>query len=195
MKVASIFSTLFSIAACLIVLPAYAGENFPNRPITMVIGFPPGGRADVLGRHIAEQMSRNIGQSVVISNQPGFGGNMAAAAVKKATADGYTVLFAPWTSYALNTALYGAARVGYSLGKDFTAVSTVADQPMVLLESAAIPAKTTSELVSLAREDHKHLRSPPAAQEPWSTWPVNCLRGVPASICCTSPIKVPGPHL
>jgi tripartite-type tricarboxylate transporter receptor subunit TctC len=151
MKVASIFSTLFSIAACLIVLPAYAGENFPNRPITMVIGFPPGGSADVIGRHIAEQMSRNIGQSVVISNQPGFGGNMAAAAVKKATADGYTVLFAPWTSYALNTALYGAARVGYSLGKDFTAVSTVADQPMVLLESAAIPAKTTSELVSLAK--------------------------------------------
>jgi tripartite-type tricarboxylate transporter receptor subunit TctC len=151
MKLASTILSLSSIAACLIVLPAYAAGDFPSRPITMVIGFPPGGSADAIGRQIAERMSRNIGQPVVVANQPGFGGNLAAAAAKKATADGYTVLFAPWTSYALNTALYGETRVGYSLAKDFAPVSTVADQPMVLLQSAALPAKTTSELVSLGK--------------------------------------------
>lgn len=151
MKIASRFFFLSSIAACLIAPPAYAAEDFPSRPITMVIGFPPGGSADVIGRNIAQRMSRSIGQPVVIANQPGFGGNLAAAAVKKAKADGYTVLFAPWTSHALNTALYGAARVGYSLEKDFTAVSVVASQPMVLLVSSTVPAKTTSELVSLGK--------------------------------------------
>ena len=95
----------------------------------MVIGFPPGGSADVIGRNIGEQMARGLGQPVVIFNQPGFGGNLAAAAVKKATADGYTILFAPWTSHALNAALYGAARVGYSLEKDFTAVSVASTNP------------------------------------------------------------------
>ncbi len=151
MRVASRFLCLFSIAACFIVMPAYAAEDFPSRPITTVIGFPPGGSADAIGRNIAERLSRSVGQPVVISNQPGFGGNIAAAAVRKANADGYTVLFAPWTSYALNTALYGAARVGYSLDKDFTAVSVVAEQPMVLLVSAAVPAKSTAELIALAK--------------------------------------------
>jgi tripartite-type tricarboxylate transporter receptor subunit TctC len=151
MRIASRFLCLSSIAACLIVLPAYAAEEFPSRAITMVIGFPPGGSADAIGRNIAERLSRSIKQPVVISNQPGFGGNIAASAFKKANADGYTVLFAPWTSHALNTALYGAARVGYSLDKDFTAVSVAAEQPMVLLTSSAVPAKSTAELVSLGK--------------------------------------------
>jgi tripartite-type tricarboxylate transporter receptor subunit TctC len=151
MRVASRFLCLFSIAACFVVMPAHAAEDFPGRPITMVIGFPPGGSADAIGRNVAERLSRSIGQPVVISNQPGFGGNIAAAAVKKATADGYTVLFAPWTSHALNTALYGAARVGYALDKDFTAVSVVAEQPMVLLVGSTVPAKSTAELVALAK--------------------------------------------
>lgn len=151
MKVASKFLSLFSIALCHFALPVYAAEDFPNRPITMVIGFPPGGSADAIGRQVAEKMSRNIGQPVVVANQAGFAGNIAAAAVKKANADGYTVLFAPWTSHALNTALYGASRVGYSLDKDFTAVSLVAEQPMVLLTSSAVSAKSTAELVSLGK--------------------------------------------
>ena len=151
MKIASRLFLLSSIVACLINMPAHAAEDFPSRPITMVIGFPPGGSADVIGRNIGERLARSLGKPVVISNQPGFGGNLAAAAVKKANADGYTVLFAPWTSHALNTALYGPARVGYSLEKDFTAVSAIAYQPMVLVESSTVPAKTTSELIALGK--------------------------------------------
>jgi tripartite-type tricarboxylate transporter receptor subunit TctC len=151
MKVASRFLSLFAIALCHFVLPAHAADDFPNRPITMVVGFPPGGSADTIARQIAERMSRSIGQPVVVANQAGFAGNIAAAAVKKANADGYTVLFAPWTSYALNSALYGAARVGYSLDKDFAAVSVVAEQPMVLVASATTPVKSTSELIALAK--------------------------------------------
>lgn len=139
------------VALCPFTLPAHAAEDFPARPITMVIGFPPGGSADAIGRQVAERMARNIGQSVVISNQGGFAGNIAAAAVKKVNPDGYTMLFAPWTSHALNSALYGAARVGYSLDKDFTAVSVVAEQPMVLLTSAAVAAKSTAELIAIGK--------------------------------------------
>ncbi len=151
MKFASRRLLLSSIVACLVVAPAQAAEDYPGRPITMVIGFPPGGSADVIGRNIGERLARALGKPVVISNQPGFGGNLAAAAVKKATADGYTILFAPWTSHALNTALYGAARVGYSLDKDFTAVSVVAYQPMVLVTSSTVPATNTSELIAIGK--------------------------------------------
>lgn len=152
MKVASKFVCLPAIAACLIALPAYAADDFPTRAITMVIGFPPGGGADAIGRNIAERMARNIGQSVVIANQPGFAGNIAAATVKKANPDGYTVLFAPWTSYALNTALFGATRVGYSLDKDFAAVSTIAEQPMVLVASSTVQAQSVAELVVIGKK-------------------------------------------
>lgn len=152
MKTASRLLSLFCVALCHLASPAHAADDFPSRPITMVIGFPPGGSADAIGRQIAERMSRNIGQSVVVANQGGFAGNIAAAAVKKANTDGYTMLFAPWTSHALNSALYGAARVGYSLDKDFTAVSVVAEQPMVLLTSSAVAAKSTAELISIGKK-------------------------------------------
>lgn len=151
MTIAVRFLSLLLIAFCSLVLPADAADDFPNRPVTMVVGFPPGGSADIIGRQIAERMSRSLGQPVVIANQAGFAGNIAAAAVKRANADGYTVLFAPWTSHALNTALYGSARVGYSLDKDFTAVSVIAEQPMVLLASSSVSAKSTSELIALAK--------------------------------------------
>ncbi len=152
MKTVSKLLCLLSIAFCQIASPAYASDDFPNRPITMVVGFPPGGSADAIGRQIAERMARSIGQSVVVSNQAGFAGNIAAAAVKKASADGYTILFAPWTSHALNSALYGVTRVGYALDKDFTAVSVVAEQPMVLIASGALAAKSTAELVTLGKK-------------------------------------------
>ncbi len=152
MKIASKFLCLSSVAACLVAMPAFAADDFPTRAITMVIGFPPGGGADAIGRNIAERLSRSIGQPVVISNQAGFGGNIAAAAIKKANPDGYTVLFAPWTSYALNSALFGVPRVGYSLDKDFAAVSTVAEQPMVLVTNATLPAQTAAELVTLGKK-------------------------------------------
>jgi tripartite-type tricarboxylate transporter receptor subunit TctC len=152
MKFALNLLYLPAIVSCLIAMPVKASDDFPARPITMVIGFPPGGGADAIGRNIAERLSRNIGQTVVISNQPGFGGNIAAAAVKKANPDGYTMLFAPWTSYALNTALFGTTKVGYSLDKDFAAVSTIAEQPMVLVTSATIPAQSVTELVVIGKK-------------------------------------------
>jgi tripartite-type tricarboxylate transporter receptor subunit TctC len=151
MKFTSKAWVLLSLLTGLIHGPAQASDDFPNRPITMVIGFPPGGSADVIGRNIAERLAKSLGKAVVVSNQPGFGGNLAAAAVKKASADGYTVLFAPWTSTALNGAVYGVPRVGYSLEKDFAAVSTVASQPMVLVTSSTVSAKSTAELIALGK--------------------------------------------
>ena len=74
--------------------PVLAQENWPNRPITMVIPFPPGGVADTVGRPVADALSRSLGQPVIVENRPGAGGGIGMAAVAKSKPDGYTILMA-----------------------------------------------------------------------------------------------------
>lgn len=124
------------LLACLALpsLPAAAQPAFPERPITLVVGFSPGGGVDVVGRIMAELLTQQLpGASVVVDDRTGFSGNLAAQQVKRATPDGHTLLMAPTTSYAMSVKLLGAAAAGYELTADFKAVATVAELPLVLL--------------------------------------------------------------
>jgi len=149
--VKSVLALLGALFALLLSPLAMAQSSFPNRPITIVVGYPPGGGADAIGRLVAQQLGERLGQSVVIDNRPGFSGNIGAAHVAKSNADGYTLLLAPWTTYGINSILYGS-KVGYSLEADFAPISSIGYQPMLLLVPASLPVRSVAELVALAKE-------------------------------------------
>ncbi|MGC4008400.1 MAG: tripartite tricarboxylate transporter substrate binding protein [Pseudomonas sp.] len=145
------------LAACAMTTLAAAGpgaafaQDYPSRPITLVVGYPPGGGADAIGRLVAQKLGEALNASVVVDNRPGFSGNIGAQYAARSAPDGYTLLVAPWTTYAINSILYGKARVGYDLAKDFAPVTVIGYQPMVLMVNPDVPVHSVSELVAYAR--------------------------------------------
>ncbi|MFK8252382.1 Bug family tripartite tricarboxylate transporter substrate binding protein [Ancylobacter terrae] len=126
---------------------AYAA--YPERPITLVIPFAAGGSTDLVGRLIAQKMSTELGQTVVVENRAGAGGNTGAAAVAKAAPDGYTILMGTVATHALNPALY--KKMPYDPVTSFAPVSLLVVVPNVLVVNPAFPAKTTEELIALLK--------------------------------------------
>ena len=133
-------------AALLLFCASAFAQPYPAKPVRIVVGFPPGGSGDFLTRLIADEMSKDLGVAVIAENKPGAGGNLAAEAVAKAPADGYTVLNAP--HHSINLALYKAS--GYD-HKDFIPVTKVATGPTVICVSSAVQAKNLKELIEFAR--------------------------------------------
>ena len=123
-------------------------QTWPARPIRMVIAFAPGGPTDIVARVIAAKLSEQLGQTVLVENRPGAGGNLAAELVAKAAPDGYT-LFYNTSAITIGPALYG--KVNYDTLKDFAPISTTATNPMVLMVNPSLPPKTAKEFVDYAR--------------------------------------------
>ena len=108
--------TLGMLAMALTFTVSAQAQNWPSKPIRMVIAFPPGGPTDIVSRVIAQQLSQQLGQSVIVDNKPGAGGNIAAELVAKAPADGYTVFYNT-SAIVIGPALYG--KVNYDTLNDF----------------------------------------------------------------------------
>jgi tripartite-type tricarboxylate transporter receptor subunit TctC len=149
LKIVSLLLSAAALAAAAFGAPAQA-QDYPSRPVTLVVGYPPGGGADAIGRLVSEKLAEEFGKAVIVENRPGFSGNIAAQYVAKSTPDGYTLIVAPWTTYAINGILYGS-RVGYSLEKDFVGVSTLGFQPMGLMVNNDVPVHSVSELIAYAK--------------------------------------------
>jgi tripartite-type tricarboxylate transporter receptor subunit TctC len=141
-----IVRVLGSLLACALALQVHA-QAFPAKPVKLVVGYPPGGSGDFLTRVMADEMSKDLGVSVVADNRPGAGGNIANEIVAKAPADGYTVLNA--THFAINKTLYKS--ITYDADKDFVAVSRVANGPTVICVNNSLPVKDLKELIGYAR--------------------------------------------
>lgn len=124
-------------------------QGFPERSVTLVVPFPPGGTTDVLARSIAEKMSRDLRQPVVVENRPGAGGNTGADLVAKAKPDGYTLMLSAAGPLAINQHLY--ARQSYNPLRDFAPVSLVASVPIMLVAPPGRPYKTLGELIAFAK--------------------------------------------
>lgn len=137
-----------SLSAFFAVAPAAAQEAFPTRPIQIVVGFSPGGSADILARLIAERLGATLRQQVIVENKPGAGGSIAASAVAKAPADGYT-LFLASTSHTINASYY--PRLPYDTVRSFSAVAPIAVVPYVLVASADLAARSLKGVVDLAK--------------------------------------------
>jgi len=140
---------------CLVTLPAVAAD-YPTRTIRMVVPFAPGGGTDVLGRIIAQRLSEQWGQSVVVENQSGASGGIGTRAAAKADADGYTLLMA--STGALMAASAALAPEGhFDVNKFFAPITAVAAPPYLLVVNPQVPANSTAELIKLAREKPKAL--------------------------------------
>jgi tripartite-type tricarboxylate transporter receptor subunit TctC len=141
--------------AALAATPALAKPNWPERAITLVHGFPPGGPVDTAARILTEGLSLRLGQPVIVESKAGATGAIAAAHVARATADGYTLLNLP-ASYTATAAIYRT--LPYRPIDDFTMLGTTVDYPMVLATHAGHPVKTLSDPVSLARSKRAPLQ-------------------------------------
>ncbi|MBN8751760.1 MULTISPECIES: Bug family tripartite tricarboxylate transporter substrate binding protein [Variovorax] len=128
---------------------AQAENAWPTKAITLVVPFPAGGTTDTMARLAGQALSKELGQSVVIDNKPGAGGNIGAQAVARSTPDGYTLLMGTVGTHAINPALY--KKMPYNHLKDFAPVSRVVAVPNVLVVNPSRPYKTVQELIAYAR--------------------------------------------
>ena len=140
-----VLAALFCLA-----LPAVAAE-YPNHPVRMIVPFTPAGATDLLARLVGERLGARLGQSVVIDNRPGAGGNVGAEIAAHSVADGYTLLMGPASVYAISSTLY--PKLGYDLTRDFIAVSLVANVPHVLLVGNDLSVRSVPELIMLAKSN------------------------------------------
>ena len=129
-------------------IPALRAEDYPARPIKLVVGAPAGGTTDTIARFIAEPMAAALKQPVLVENRPGAGGNLAAAAVAKSPPDGHT-LRVSFSSHTINATLYLA--LPYDPVADFTPITMVARVPSLLVGRANLPAKDLEALIELAK--------------------------------------------
>jgi tripartite-type tricarboxylate transporter receptor subunit TctC len=129
--------------------PAAHAQDFPNRPIRMVVGYGAGGTTDILARVIAEKLGTQLGQTVVVENRTGAAGGIAAAAVARAPADGYTLFMGTVASHGINPALY--KKLDYDPVGDFSPVSMVAAIPLVLVVNNKLPVSSVQDLIKLAK--------------------------------------------
>ena len=127
-----------------------SAQNYPTRPVRIVVGFPAGGPTDAIARIVAQKLTDNLGQQFFVENVGGAGGNTAAGQVARVTPDGYTIM-AISTGFVVNPSLY--AKVPYDPIKDFAPVTLVAASPNIVVVNPQVPAKTLPELVQLIRDN------------------------------------------
>lgn len=136
-------------AAGMTATAALAQERFPARPIKLVVPYPPGGSADLVGRMVADKMSQSLGQTVIVDNKGGASGAIGSEYVARAAPDGYTLLVAISDTHAINPAVM--PHLPYDPQKDFVPVSLMATQPMALMVGRHFEGRTLAEFVAAAR--------------------------------------------
>ena len=136
------------LAGLLLGAPASA-QDYPTRPVILVVPFPAGGGNDTLARIVAEKLSKPLGQQVVVENRGGAGGTIATRAVARSAPDGHTLLLTYTGTLAINPTLYPNA--GYDPRKDFAPIGLIASLPSVLVVHPSVPARSTAELIAHAK--------------------------------------------
>lgn len=140
------------IAACafaaLIFAGPAAGQNYPVKPVRMMVPFPPGGNTDIIARVFAPKMSENLGQQVVVENRGGAGSVIGTEVVAKAAPDGYMILVVS-AAHTINPAMI--KKLPYDSVKDFTPIALIADVPTAFVVHPSLPAKTVKEFIAIAR--------------------------------------------
>jgi tripartite-type tricarboxylate transporter receptor subunit TctC len=140
------------LAAGAAVLPAFSriawAQTYPTRTVRIIVGFPPGGGADISARLMGQWLSDRLGQQFIIENRPGAGGNIGADAVVRAPADGYTLLLV-LTLNAVNATLY--EKLNFNFIRDIAPVAGITREPDLMVVNPAFPAKTVPEFITYAK--------------------------------------------
>lgn len=148
MKAALNVMAAFGIVAMLGGAPARA-DDYPNRPITLIVPFPPGGSTTVMARNVADKMSVALGQSIVIDNRGGAGGTLGTRVAAKAAPDGYTILLSYTGTFSIAPAAY--PNVGYDVRKDFAPIGMIGAAPNLVVVTTSLPVKSIAELKDYAK--------------------------------------------
>lgn len=148
-----IFRRLFSIpvhlALCLCIFPVFAAQPYPDKPIRLIVPLGPGSSADIISRIVGAELTKSLGQQVVVDTRPGAGGTIGTTYAARATADGYTLLLGTNGTLAINLGLYKELK--YDPVKDFLAITNLGAVVNILCVHPSNPAKTVSELVAQAK--------------------------------------------
>ena len=136
-------------AACALAPVAARAQAWPAKPVKLVVPYPPGGPTDIVARVVAQKLGELTGQSFVVENRAGAGGNIGAEAVARAPADGHTLLVAT-TAHAINPSLFRS--LGYRISTDLAPVSLLTSGPLVVVVNPSLPARDVRELIALARK-------------------------------------------
>ena len=143
------FLSLAGLGATIAAMPEAAmAQSYPARPIHVIVGFPPGGPNDILGRLMAEWLSGRLGQPVIVENRHGASGNIATDAVVRAPADGYTLLLVG-PANAINPSIYD--NLNHNFLRDIAPVAAITREPLVMLVHPSVPAKTVPEFIAYAK--------------------------------------------
>lgn len=126
----------------------YASDAYPSKPIKLVVPYPPGGPTDIVARVVAQKLQEDMGQTWMIENKPGAGGNLGAESVARSPADGYTLVVAT-TAHAINPSLF--SNLNYSVTKDLMPVSQLTSGPLVIVANPNLPAQDVKSLIALAK--------------------------------------------
>ena len=146
---ARIAAAAFAAASAAAFAPAHAADDFPNRPIRLVVPFGPGGSTDVMARIIAQQMSKSLGQQVIVDNKPGGNAIIGTTQVMRSAPDGYTLLLTT-INFGANPALY-REKLPFDPKKDFTHITHLANIPTVLSVHPSVKARTAAELIAFGK--------------------------------------------
>ena len=149
MKIRSVIACSLSAAAILSASTASAADDFPNKPIKIVVPYVPGGTTDLLARLVAKELNAQWGQPVIVENKAGANGMVGAELVAKSKPDGYTLLIASPGTHAANAFLY--RDIAYDTVKDFTPVSLAVSAPMLLVVNPALKVNSVKELIAKAK--------------------------------------------
>jgi tripartite-type tricarboxylate transporter receptor subunit TctC len=145
-----VLAALVGAAAIAIAVPADAQTSaYPTKPIRLIVPFPPGGATDIIARAVAQKLSETWGQSIIVDNRPGAGGNIGTELVAKAAPDGYTLEMGTVGTHAINASLY--AKIPFDNVKDFAPIILVAGVPNVLEVTPSLPVNSVQELIAYAK--------------------------------------------
>lgn len=138
------------VAVTTALLAAFAAhaQNYPTKPVRLVVPFAPGGSSEIIARSFAHELSRNLGQQFIVENKPGGAGNVAMVDVAHATPDGYTLILGHVGTLAMNPAMM--AKIPYDANNDFVAVSLLAVVPNIFVVNAGLPVRNLKEFIALA---------------------------------------------
>ncbi|HEV7821372.1 MAG TPA: tripartite tricarboxylate transporter substrate binding protein [Burkholderiales bacterium] len=138
------------LAATTLVVAAFAqgADDFPHKPIRVIVAYPPGGSTDIIARILGQKLTDRFGQTMLVDNRAGAAGMLGAALVAQSTADGYTLLLSD-TPFVVNPSVF--AKVPYDPIRDFTPIVMVAQSPMMLVVNATVPAQSLQDLIKLAK--------------------------------------------
>ncbi len=143
----ALFALLLALPA--LTAPSAMAQQYPSKPIVLVVPFAPGGTSELISRLVAQKLTERLGQQVVVENRPGAAGNIAMEQVARAAPDGYTLILGHIGTLAVNPAMF--PKLPYDAIKDFAPVSLIAAVPNIVAVNPAVPAKTLKEFLDLAR--------------------------------------------